>query len=83
MYVKFGETPIQVDIWLKNGEKLSSIDYFENPDSIDPNDLCAQHIENLESIFDKDGKITAVIFGGLIVNTEDISAIKYTPYFGK
>lgn len=83
MYVKFGVTPIQVDIWLKNGEKLSSIDYFENPDSIDPSDLCAQHIENLESIFTKNGNIGAVIFGGLIVNADDISAIKYSPYYGK
>lgn len=83
MYVKIGVTPIQVDIWFKNGGKLSTIDYFENPDSIDPNRLCEQRIENMESIFAKNGNISAVIFGGLIVNAEDISAIKYTPYFGK
>lgn len=83
MHVRFGVTPIQVDIWLKNGEKLSSIDYFENPNDDDPVTLCEKHIENLESIFVESGNVRAAIFGGLIVNTEDISAIKYSPYYAK
>lgn len=78
--VHFAEDPAQVDIFLRSGEKISTIIYINNPNNISQSELCEQYVEKLMDVLKRTS--FGVKFGTMLVRISDISAISVTPYVG-
>lgn len=76
--VHFAEEPAQVNVYLRSGEKISTIIYIKNPDNIFRTELCEQYIQKLMDIFDRSN--VGVAIGNMLIRTSDISAITAFPY---
>lgn len=72
--------PVKVDIWLKSGAILSSVQFFKNYESLDDDALCNKSIQENSILFDSSGCVGSVTFGSLIVDANSIAAIRYSPF---
>lgn len=78
-HLELGEVPVKVDIWLRTGEKVSTIGYLKSSETMLPGEICDKFVDGLGLNFFSSTS-TAFIFGGLVVRVEDVSAIKVSPF---
>lgn len=77
--MKSDKLPILAEIWLRSGEKISTVRFYDNHADKLPSEICnkiAKSIENEIRMQD----VVMMNFGSLTIRVADISAIKFTPF---
>lgn len=77
--MKSDKLPILAEIWLRNGEKIATIGFYDNFDNKIPSEICEYLVQKAEENI-RTHDISMMDFGTLMVRLSDISAIKFTPF---
>lgn len=70
---------ILAEIWLRSGEKISTVRFYDNHADKLPSEICEDLIKNAEEVI-RTHDVSMMDFGTLMVRLADISAIKFTPF---